>query len=112
MPSKEELLSSINPNMRLDKNFLKKIYAYNMSDPLFADKAITALESAGCSKARKYYDDWVSEYETAHEKEMKKVAAWYAKECEKRWEEKLKEGEERRKQEEKTLNINWMRGLF
>ena len=93
MASKEELLASINPDIKLTKNLFKRIYAYNMSNPSFADEAITALENAGCSKARKYYDDWVEEYEADHEREMKEIAKWYRKEYEKRWKQKLKEGE-------------------
>lgn len=78
-PSKEELLASIKPDMVLTKQFIKRIYGYGVTDASFPDKAITALEVAGCSKARAYYEDWVNEYERSRKQE---------------------EGEERRKQEE------------
>ena len=100
-PSKEELLASIKPDMRLTKSFIKKIYGYGVTDASFPDKAIAALEAAGCSKARAYYESWVNEYEAAHSAELKEVAQWYRLECEKQWEKMRKEGEERRKKQQK-----------
>lgn len=97
--SKEELLASIKPGMNLAKDFFKRIYGYEISYPGFSEQAIAALEAAGCSKARQYYDDWVNEYETARNAELKEVAHWYRLECEKQWEKKQKGSEERRKQE-------------
>ena len=62
-----------------------------MSDPDFPDKAIAALEAAGCSKAREYYETWVNEYESEHETMLKEVAHWYAEECRKERERKVRE---------------------
>lgn len=76
MASREELLSSINPTMKLTKDFLKKIYGYELTWPGFADQAIAKLESAGCSHAREYYDDWVSKFEADWNAMMKSVAKW------------------------------------
>ncbi len=70
LTSKEELLASIKPDMRLTKSFIKRIYGYGVTDASFPDKAITALEAAGCSKARQYYKDWVKEYEMAYDTEL------------------------------------------
>lgn len=92
-PSREALLALIQPDMRLTKEFLKRIYAFNMECPGFSEQAIAVLESAGCSKARVYYENWVAEYQAAHDKEMKEVARWYRKECEKEFE-KMKKGRE------------------
>lgn len=79
-PSKEELLSSIRPDMKLTWNFFKRIYGYSLYEPKFAEQALTALEAAGCSRARDYFRAWVSKYEAERDTEMKKVAAWYAEE--------------------------------
>lgn len=98
-PSKEELLASIRPDMKLTKNFFRRIYGYEMSWPGFADRAIAALEAAGCSRARGYYETWASEYEAERAAEMKKVAAWYAEECKRQWEKRQKEGEGKRLEE-------------
>ena len=64
--------------MRLTKDFFKLIYGYEISWPGFADQAVVALEAAGCSYARKYYDDWVAAYEKEYNAMMKNVAAWYS----------------------------------
>jgi len=102
-PSKEELLASIRPDMHLTKDFIKRIYGYEISYPGFAEQAIDALARAGCSRARQYYEEWVAEYEAAYNAEMKEVAKWYLKECEKQWEKRRKEGEKQRKQEIQPL---------
>ncbi|MBD5515223.1 MAG: hypothetical protein HDR06_11450 [Lachnospiraceae bacterium] len=70
-PSKQQLLDSIQPGMRLTKGFFKKIYGYEITDPSFPDKAIAALEVAGCGKARQYYKEWIEEYEMARDAELK-----------------------------------------
>ena len=101
-PSKEELLASIRPDMKLTWDFFKRIYGYEISWPGFADRAIAALEAAGCSRARGYYETWVSEYEAERAAEMKKVAAWYAEECKRQWEKRQKEGERERARQQQT----------
>ena len=85
--------------MKLTKNFFRRIYGYEISWPGFADRAIAALEAAGCSRARGYYETWVSEYEAERAAEMKKVAAWYVEECKRQWEKRQKEGEGKRLEE-------------
>lgn len=98
LPTKEKLLSSINPDMKLYKSIFMQIYGYKISWPGFADQALTKLEEAGCSKAREYYQRFVDEYEEKHEKGIRAAAAWYAKELEKKWKEKGDE-ESRKRQE-------------
>ncbi len=95
-PSKEELLSGIRPDMRLTKNLFKRTYGYGITDPLFPGKVIAALEAAGCSRARQYYETWVSEYEAAHGAELKSTAIWLKKEYEKEWEKRQRGGEQER----------------
>ncbi|MCI5868431.1 MAG: hypothetical protein MR224_02835, partial [Dorea sp.] len=79
MASKQELLESIQPGMKLTKNFFMKIYGYELTWTGFADQALSDLEKAGCSKARVYYRQFVGEYEKQHDEEMKEVADWYRK---------------------------------
>lgn len=113
MAGKEELLFFIQPNMKLTKEFLKRIYAFNMDYPGFSEEAIAALEAVGCVRAREHYTAWVEEYESKRDAELKEVAHWYAAECEKEWQKRQKEGEQQRKQKErKQSSEKWMEGLF
>lgn len=79
MASREELLRSIQPGMRLDKNFFLKIYGYELTWPGFAEVALTKLQGAGCNKVRNYYTCIVVEYQYNDESVLKNVAEWYVK---------------------------------
>lgn len=79
MASREELLRSIQPGMRLDKNFFLKIYGYELTWPGFAEVALTKLQGVGCNKARNYYTCIVVEQQYNDESVLKNVAEWYVK---------------------------------
>lgn len=90
MSSKIEILESIQPNMRLTKNFFLNLYAYELDgDSEFKEVCLKKLKEAGCLKAEEYYKTIVAEYERSYQKEMQEVAMWY-----RRW--KRKEGEKKR----------------
>lgn len=111
--NRKALLTLIQPNMKLTKEFLKRTYAFNMDYPGFSEEAISALEAAGYSKARQYYESWVNEYEAAYNAELDKAAHWYRQECEREWAKKQKGSEEKRKQiERKQTSRKWMDGLY
>ena len=103
MPSREKLLESIRPDMKLTKGFLLNVYAWEMDFPGFADKAIGALKAAGCSNAGRYYDSLVAEHKAAYEAEMGLAAAWYRRECEKNWIMKGCDGKRIKKKEASTM---------
>jgi len=96
--SRERLLQCISPDMKLTKGFFRKIYGYELSPPGFREQAINALEAAGCTMARVYYNDVIGEYRKAREESLKPVAAAYLKECDQKWEQKQKRGEEQRRE--------------
>lgn len=77
MAFKEELLDSIRPDMRLDRDFFMKIYGYELTWPGFVGIALEKLENAGCSKAREYYSKFVGDYEQKREETLKNAAEWY-----------------------------------
>ena len=108
MASREELLSSIRPDMKLNRAFFLKIYGYEITWPGFADTALEALKAAGCSKATEYYQKVVGEYEEAHQREVKEAVRQFMKSQEKR-------GEGPRDRTEKSpqqmSNDNLMRSL-
>lgn len=103
MPSREELLQSIRPGMKLDKAFFLRVYGYEVTWPGFAEQALAVLAQAGCSKARAYYDSIVQEYEAQYSAEFQDTARWYLAECEKDWKKKQKEGEGQREQVRERL---------
>ena len=103
MASREELLQSIRPNMKLDRNFFLKVYGYEISFPGFKDIAIKALNEVGCSRAEEHYNRIVSEYEQKQNESIKNATGWYLKKCQDDYERLVKEnerkGDETRKQE-------------
>ena len=104
MPSREELLQSIHPDMKLYKSFFLKIYGYEITQPGFAETALRALEDAGCSKSRSYYTSIVDAYERKRDEELKPVAKWLREKIDSDFEKRVKEyerkqGDEKRKQE-------------
>lgn len=101
--SRERLLQGVSPDMKLTKGFFRKIYGYDLSFPGFREQAIGALETAGCTMARAYYNDVVGEYQKAREESLKPVVAAYMKECDQKWEQKEKEGEEQRKRQKNSF---------
>lgn len=77
MPCKEELLGSIQSDMKLTMDFFKRIYGYEISYPGFSEIALQKLEEIGCRRARQYYLHFVGEYEAEREETLKKVSDWY-----------------------------------
>ncbi len=90
-PNRQQLLDSIRPGMKLDRLFFLKAYGYEISFPGFADKAVKALEDAGCSKAREYYEMVVGEYQDRKDEELRRLA----REIRKPWQGKCKKLQER-----------------
>ena len=84
MASREELLQSIRPDMRLNKAFFMRVYGYEITWPGFAEVALQRLEEIGCSKAREYYGGFVAEYEAQDAVEMKEAGKWYAEQIQKK----------------------------
>lgn len=76
MASREDLLQSIQPGMRVDKDFFMRIYGYELTYPGFAKTALARLESAGCDEIWRYYLV-VDGYEQNRDKILKAVSEWY-----------------------------------
>lgn len=92
MASREDLLQSIQPGMKLTRAFFLKVYGYEITWPGFKEQAITALEAIGCSKGREYYNSFVREYQEGQQERFKPVVSWFTEECNRRWEKLSKEG--------------------
>lgn len=79
VPNREKLLDSFKPGVKLYKSTFLKIFGYEISTPGFANEALSRLESLGCSKAKEYYTEIVSEWKDEHEKMLQESAEWYRK---------------------------------
>ena len=91
MASREELLQSIKPDLKLTWDFFKKIYGYEISFPGFAEVALKALEDAGSTHSRQHYEKFVNDYEQKKQEELYPVAVEYVKKLEAQWEKKERE---------------------
>lgn len=91
MASREELLQSIKPDMKLTWDFFKKIYGYEISFPGFAEVALKALEDAGSTHSRQHYEKFVNDYEQKKQEELYPVAVEYVKKLEAQWEKEERE---------------------
>ena len=100
MASREELLQSIHIGMKLDKAFFLRIYGYEISYPGFKETALRVLEEAGCMKARVYYDEIIGEYQRQQDEAIRPVAVEFLKECNRKWEQREREGETQRSLQE------------
>lgn len=92
-------MNLISPDMRLTRDFLKKIYAAGVTRPDFPDEAIAKLEEAGCSRARMYFETWVTQFEAEQEAMLKEVAHLLAGEF-------RREAEERKRKERSAIERN------
>ncbi len=127
LPTKQMLLDSISHDMKLYKSTFLKIYGYEISYPGFAELALQKLEDVGCERARKYYEQFTTEYEQEYREKVKDVSGWYQKKLDDEWERKVREyarreGKELREQKtiqnltEKELNelyeSLWQQGII
>lgn len=103
-PDRQQLLDSINPNMRLTESFFRRIYCYEVTYPGFAEIALQKLEEAGSTKSRDYYKQFSEKYEDEHRKAMDAGYDQYLKE-----KEKQRQEEERKKVKEWRMKENLQR---
>lgn len=109
MASREELLQSIKPDMKLTWDFFKKIYGYEISFPGFAEVALKALEDAGSTHSRQHYEKFVNDYEQKKQGELYPVAVEYMKKLEAQWEKKERErirGEKLSEKKQRLQNLS------
>ncbi|MBO5197596.1 MAG: hypothetical protein J6B85_03635 [Lachnospiraceae bacterium] len=79
LASKEQLLASIRPDMRLTREFFLKVYGYGLHDKVFLNEALQHLTAAGCAKAYDYYIAVVREYEQRENEELRRASVWYGR---------------------------------
>ena len=106
MASREELLQSIKPDMKLTWDFFKKIYGYEISFPGFAEVALKALEDAGSTHSRQHYEKFVNDYEQKKQEELYPVAVEYMKKLEAQWERERIRGEKLSEKKKSLQNLS------
>lgn len=106
MASREELLQSIKPDMKLTWDFFKKIYGYEISFPGFAEIALKALEDAGSTHSRQHYEKFVNDYEQKKQEELYPVAVEYVKQLERQWEKERIRGEKLSEKKQSLQNLS------
>lgn len=106
MASREELLQSIKPDMKLTWDFFKKIYGYEISFPGFAEVALKALEDAGSTHSRQHYEKFVNDYEQKKQEELYPVAVEYVKKLEAQWERERIRGEKLSEKKKSLQNLS------
>ena len=106
MASREELLQSIKPDMKLTWDFFKKIYGYEISFPGFAEVALKALEDAGSTHSRQHYEKFVNDYEQKKQEELYPVAVEYVKQLERQWEKERIRGEKLSEKKQSLQNLS------
>lgn len=103
-PDRQQLLDSINPNMRLTESFFKRIYCYEVTYPGFAEIALQKLEEAGNTRSRGYYEQFSGKYEDEHKKAMETGYDQYTKEKEKKRQQEEREKVKKRSGESRNIN--------
>lgn len=88
-PTRENLLRSIRPGMKLNRAFFLKVYGYELTSPGFVETALRHFEVLGCTRAREYYKKTVSDYETQWKDGMHEVASLYCRKLEQTWKKKV-----------------------
>lgn len=83
--TRQQLLESIHPGMKLDKAFFLRVYGYEITWPGSADEAIRKLEEAGCSRAREYYNKTVAEHQRKRDRELRPIARQIRRQWEADW---------------------------
>lgn len=102
LPTKELLLQSIRPDMKLYKSTFLRIFGFEISYHGFADIALSKLEEVGCQRAREYYEQFTTEYGASQAAKIEPVAAWFREEIDRQYEKGC--GELRKLQERTKLS--------
>jgi len=84
--NKQSFFESINLDTVFDDNFFKKVYGYSACDNLFLGEVATKLIDLGMPNIVDAYNKWYAAWKAEDDLQMKKVAEWYHKECDKQYE--------------------------
>ncbi|WOO35029.1 hypothetical protein R2R35_14610 [Anaerocolumna sp. AGMB13020] len=91
MPDKLSFYQGISEVTLFDDDFHKKVYGYAYTDNDFLPAVAAKLTGIGRKDIIQAYNEWFARWKAEDDKEMKSVAKWYIKECDKKFEEFQKE---------------------
>ena len=104
MASRLELMQLLRLGKKMDRDIAYKIYGYAVTRPEFEEEALSLMERLYILYAapedrppRELYREIMDNYHRERDEELKPVAHWFAGECEKQWEKRQEEGEEKRR---------------
>ena len=104
MASRLELMQLLQLGKKMDRDIAYKIYGYAVTRPEFEEEALSLMERLYILYAapedrppRELYREIMDNYHRERDAELKPVAHWFAGECEKQWEKRQEEGEEKRR---------------
>jgi hypothetical protein len=105
MPDKQSFYQGINENTEYNEDFFKKVYGYSICDDLFLTAVATKLIGLGRKDVVQAYNEWFARWKAEDDKVMKKVAGWYVKEVNRKFEEFKKEQQGKAVEEWKQKKI-------
>ena len=85
IPDKDLFLASINAQGIFDVEFYKKVCGYSMYDTEYLQQIASKLVLINRKDIIQTYNQWYSSWQQEQNTELKRVAAWYVKECEKKY---------------------------
>ena len=104
MASRLELIQLLRRGKKMDRGIAYAIYSYAVTRPEFEEEALSLMERLYILYAdpedrnpRELYREIMDNYHRERDAELKPVAHWFAGECEKQWEKRQEEGEEKRR---------------
>ena len=89
--NKRSFYESINHDSVFNEEFFKKILGYSMYDKSFLEAVNTKLAKIGRNDVITKYNSWYAKWKAEDNLQMKKVAEWYQKECDKTYKRMISE---------------------
>jgi DNA modification methylase len=102
--NKQSFYESINQDTVFDEDFFKKVLGYSMFDVSFLDAVVAKLTRIGRKYIVDQYNAWYAAWKVEDDLQMKKIAEWFQKECDKQFD-RIQKKHEKAVKEWKTADI-------
>jgi membrane protein required for beta-lactamase induction len=98
--NKQSFYEGINQETIFNEDFFKKVLGYSMYDVPFLDAVAIRLTKIGRNNVSEQYNAWYAAWKAEDDQQMKKVAEWFHKECD-------RDFENRQKEQQKKVVEDW-----